>query len=75
MMMFAKNNYIDDKSNVAAARQHDASKKSRNSDYFLQYSNKSADSNTQPRSCPGHRKQTIISVTAMVEQRQDDIDN
>ena len=27
MMMFAKNNYIDDKSNVAAARQHDASKK------------------------------------------------
>jgi len=42
---------------------------------FLQYSNKSADSNTQPRSCPGHRKQTIISVTAMVEQRQDDIDN
>ena len=35
MMMFAKNNYIDDKSNVAAARQHDASKKLRNSDYFF----------------------------------------
>ena len=35
MMMLAKNNYIDDKSNVAAARQHDASKKLRNSDYFF----------------------------------------
>lgn len=42
---------------------------------FLQHSNKSADSKTQPTSNPGHRKQTIIPVTAMVEQRQDDIDN
>ena len=37
MMMFAKNNYIDDKSNVAAARQYDASKKLRNSDYFFTF--------------------------------------
>ena len=73
MMIYAKK-HITDEPNAAATSQHDGSKIAKFR-LLLQHSNKSADSKTQPISNPGHRKQTIIPVTAMVEQRQDDIDN